>query len=78
MNKTKKIAAFFGIGFIIAILIIAIFIPYPTKFQYIIFKTVIAIAISGFASTIPGLIEVEISKFIKTGGAIAVFVVTYF
>lgn len=78
MDTLKTIAIITGIVFIIIILIIAVFIPKPTKFQYNIFKTVISVAVAGFATTIPGLLEVEIGNFIKAGSAIAVFVLVYF
>ncbi|HAU5526142.1 TPA: hypothetical protein JD250_04230 [Proteus mirabilis] len=80
MTKThEKIAAFsFGIIFIVTILIIALFTPYPTSFQYTIFRIILSGAMAGFVSFIPGFIELRISNLLRAGGAIAVFIFVYY
>lgn len=80
MTKThEKIAAFsFGIIFIVTILIIALFTPYPTSFQYTIFRIILSGAMAGFVSFIPGFIELRISNWLRAGGAIAVFIFVYY
>jgi hypothetical protein len=60
------------------ILIIALFLPVPTLFQYQVFRIILALAASGAASMIPGILNLQIPDFITAGGALAVFVVVYF
>lgn len=78
-KQAQHWAAFvFGIVFVIVLLTLAIFFPNPTAFQYTIFRTVLALAAAGVAAMIPGFISLSISKWIRAGGALAVFVVVYF
>ena len=44
---------------------------------WFLFRVVLALAAAGIAAIIPGLIVVNVSKVIRTGGAIAVFVLVY-
>jgi len=78
MVVSPIIAVITGITFLVLMLVIAIFIPKPTKFQYNVFKTIIAISVAGFAVAIPGLLEVKIGNIVKAGSAIAVFILVYF
>jgi len=81
-SKWEKIAAFsFGVLFIISLLILAIYFPYPTAFQYEIFRIVLSLACSGVAAIVPGFFSIKTSitgLFIRSGGAIAVFVLVFF
>ena len=78
-KKQERLLAFvFGVSFIVVILILAIFFPTPTDFQYDVFKIVLALAAAGVAVNIPGFLHVEVNKFIRAGGAIAVFVIVFF
>lgn len=74
----QNLAYFFGVIFIVIILILAIAFPQPTRFQYTVFRIILALAAAGVASVIPGFLQVEVSKFVRAGGAIAVFVVVFF
>lgn len=68
-----------GIGFTCAIIVLAIFFPNPTKFQYVIFRLVITIAISGLAATsLNGVIEVKFGKWLTATGTFAIFVIVFF
>lgn len=84
MDKTKQhsierfILIAFGIVFVSALMVVSIKYPRPTDFQYKIFSNVLALAAAGVATGIPGFIKVTISKYVKAGGAIAVFVIVYF
>jgi hypothetical protein len=78
-KKSQQFAAFtFGVAFVIAMLVLAIAFPNPTPFQYTVFRIVLAIAIAGVAAMIPGFISVELSAWLRAGGALAVFVVVFF
>jgi hypothetical protein len=52
--------------------------PNPSPFQYIVCRSVLALAAAGIAAMIPGLLDVRLSTRIRASGAIAVFVVVYF
>jgi uncharacterized integral membrane protein len=78
-QKTQLWLAFtFGVVFLAIILVIAVFIPNPTNFQYQVFRITLALAAGGVAAVIPGILNVNIPRFITAGGALAVFVVVYF
>lgn len=73
-KKEQRTGAYiFGIVFIVLILVIAIFIPNPSSFQYTVFRIVLALAAAGVAAMIPGFISVEVGNAVRAGGAIAVF-----
>jgi VIT1/CCC1 family predicted Fe2+/Mn2+ transporter len=71
-----------GVVFIVAILVIAIFIPNPTHFQAQVFAVVLALAAGGFATSLSGMLKVDmkLSKRVAIGatGALAVFTIVYF
>jgi hypothetical protein len=77
----KKTAIIFGGVLIIAIFCCAIFIPDPTSFQYVIFRMIMPLGFACIGFIIPGFIVIEgkMKSFsIRAGGALALFVLTYF
>lgn len=68
----------FGVSFLILLIIIAFVTPDPTGFQYTIFRIVLALAAGGTVAAFPGFIEVKFGKWLRAGGALAVFVLVYF
>ncbi|HID7984313.1 hypothetical protein [Pseudomonas sp. NFR16] len=74
----KILAFFFGAIFLTAILVIALFVPSPTDFQYNVFRTTLALAGAGIGAVIPGFMEIRFQKWLRAGGALAVFAVLYF
>jgi hypothetical protein len=68
----------FGVVFLIVILVLALFIPNPSGFQYQVFRIILALAAAGVAAVIPGIINVNLSGFLTATGALAVLVVVYF
>ena len=77
--KFEKILVFsFGVVFVSVILALVVFLPEPTTAQYVVFKTVLAIAAADVGAMLPGLLEVQINNFIRAGGAMAIFAVVYF
>ena len=80
MNKHwQRIVAFaFGVVFAVALLVLAIMFPTPTPFQYLVFRIVLAMAVSGVAAMIPGFLEVNVPGVVRAGGALAVFVIVFF
>jgi hypothetical protein len=78
-KATQQRSAFlFGIAFVVVLLTLAIRFPNPTAFQYTIFRSVLALAAAGVAAMIPGFITLSISKWLRAGGALAVFAIVYF
>lgn len=80
MSKTLQIVLSFGFGviFIIVMLAIAIFLPYPSTFQLFAFRITLALAAGGIAAMLPGFLVVQVSNYLRAGGALAAFVVIYF
>lgn len=75
----EKVAVFtFGCVFVATLLVVAMFFPAPTPFQYMVFRIVLALAAAGIAAMIPGFINVSAGRAVRAGGAIAVFVIVYF
>jgi hypothetical protein len=78
-RTAQQVLAFaFGIVFIVTILVLAVKFPQPTPMMYTAFRVVLALAAAGVAAMIPGFIYVNISEWLRTGGAMAVFAVVYF
>ena len=73
-----KIIFTFGIIFVILLVLIAIMYPRPTIFQETIFRVLLALSAAGVAALLPGFITVKLGKFIRAGGALAVFAIVYF
>ncbi|HEY3783537.1 MAG TPA: hypothetical protein VGL56_20840 [Fimbriimonadaceae bacterium] len=67
-----------GVAFLAIILVIALFVPNPTGFQYTVFRIVLALSAGGFAGTFSGFLDVEFKNWLKAGGGLAVFVIVYF
>jgi len=80
MKKSTQIIIAFGFGvvFITAMLVLSIAIPYPTDFQLLTFRVTLALAAGGIAAMLPGFMSVEISNYVRAGGALAAFVAVYF
>ncbi|MGX9727312.1 MAG: hypothetical protein ACTFAK_08325 [Candidatus Electronema sp. VV] len=78
---TKLLAFFFGLCFVAALLVLAVWFPQPTPFQYTVFRIVLALAAAGVAGVIPGMIRLKAQPgtalLIHAGGALAVFVMVY-
>jgi hypothetical protein len=78
-----SIAAPLGFGIVgVAVLgVMAIALPAPTPFQFAVFRTLLALAGSGVAASLPGFLSIGGSRvalgLIRAGGAIAVFVLIY-
>lgn len=71
-------SSLFGFVFLGALLVITFHTPNPTPFQYEVFRITLALAASGIAAMIPGLLQVQLKNGIRATGAIAVFLIVYF
>ena len=82
LSNWEKIAGFiFGVVFLATVLVLTVVIPNPTPFQYVFFKTVLAIAASGIGGILAGFLHVEGSfqkLSLRAGGALALFVIVFF
>jgi hypothetical protein len=78
-KTTEKYAAFgFGVFFVVVMLVIALRCSTPTPFQLRVFEVVLALAAAGVAAMIPGSIGFEPNKWLRAGGALAVFAIVLF
>lgn len=75
----RTILAFsFGVTFIVLVLCVAIWMPNPSGFQYLIFRLVAALAAGGVVAVMPGFIELKFGQWLRAGGTLAVFAIVYF
>jgi hypothetical protein len=78
-RKLQAISSFtFGVVFVIVMLVISFLRPEPSTFQYGVFRTVLALAGAGAAAVFPGFIEIKLGRWLRAGGAMAVFAILYF
>ena len=76
--RIDRIAVFsFGVGILVLVIVLAVFFPEPTSFQYLVFRSAMALAAAGIAVYLPGSIHVNYGKSIRAGGAIAIFVLIW-
>lgn len=77
--KITAVAA--GIVFVIAILVLAVYIPRPTEFQEFVFRAILSLAAGGFGAALPGIVDLKIqplSEFqIHAAGAVALGMIVY-
>jgi|GEM_PF-6704960 len=73
----RRVAVASGAAFILIMLAIAIFIPHPSQFQYIVFRIVLALAAAAFMVTVPGFLHITLGNWLKATGALAVFVLVF-
>lgn len=78
-KRAERWAAFaFGVVFVTAILVLVVRIPNPTPAQYQVFRIILAGSMAGALMFVPGFLDVQVGKWIRAGGAIAVLVILYF
>ena len=84
-QTTSAILAFtFGVLFVTALLVFALFVPNPTIQQFEIVRIILALAAGGVAAIVRGLFEAfklgaGANLALRAGGALAVFVmILYF
>jgi len=74
--RWQLVTAFaFGAIFLVVILLIAVLHPNPTDFQLLVYRVALALAAAGVGAVMPGTINV--SGFLRAGGAIVLFVIVY-
>lgn len=77
-NSSRIIFAFtFGIVFILILLGVVLFNPNPSPFQQFVLRLIAALAAGGVVVMLPGFIELKLGKWLRAGGAVAVFVLVY-
>ena len=78
-KRTQQICAFvFGVCFVVVMLGIALLRPNPMPFQYLVFRSVLALAVAGVVAMIPGFLSVQLGSAIRAGGAVGAFIVVFF
>jgi hypothetical protein len=73
-----KIGIVLGTLFLIVMIIIALLVSCPTKFQSIVFRIILSLAAASFSMILSGSINVTAKKTITATGALAIFVLIYF
>ena len=78
-KRTQRLFAFsFGVVFLVVLIVLAIFFPNLTQFQYTVFRVVLALASAGAAAMFPGFIQVKVPGWLRAGGALAAFAMVFF
>jgi hypothetical protein len=72
----------FGILGVAVLGLIAVVLPSPTPFQYVVFRTLLALAGAGVAASFPGFLSIDrgnriISGLLRMVAAFAVFILIY-
>lgn len=73
----KLLAFAFGVIFAGVLLYLATGIKNPEPLTIRIYVTVLSLAAAGVGAVIPGFIEVRYKGFVRAGGALALFAITY-
>jgi hypothetical protein len=72
----------FGVIFVAALFVFALFVPNPTIQQFEIVRIILALAAGGVAAIIPGFLNLQLGAgthlTLRAGGALAVFAIVYF
>lgn len=68
---------YIGIGLVILITLLIIFIPCPSSAQYEVFHAILALCIAGLGAIIPGFLKVEYKGLLQAGGAMGLFVLVF-
>ena len=76
--QDKYLAAIFGGTFALILLAVAIFDRYPSEHSALIYRILLALTAAGIGAVLPGFIDVTISKYVRGGGALALFLIVYF
>lgn len=76
-STNLKFPVIAGITLIVLILCLILYFPCPTSSQFFVFRIVLAIAVAGFASIIPGFFRLKYRRIVSAGGALAVFAFIY-
>jgi hypothetical protein len=74
--RERRFGFLWGVAFILMLVVIALFVPNPTPFQYTIFRIVLALAAAGFTNYIEGMLNIK-WKFVRATGPLAVFFVVF-
>lgn len=73
----KKTVFWTSIGAFVVLIALALFRPEPSPILYVIMRVLLALAAAGFATYLPGMLQVNISDGLKATGALGVFLVVY-
>lgn len=66
-----------GLGLLVGIVLLMVFMPCPSGAQFIVFRIALALGAAGLAAVIPGFFEFGYKKVVSAGGALAVFAFVY-
>src|SRR4051812_44748020 len=76
-NENVYFPSISGLVLIFVILFITYKLPCPTNSQYLIFRTVLSIAVAGFSVVVSGFFNFSYKQIITAGGALGVFAFVY-
>lgn len=66
-----------GLGLLLGIVLVVVFVPCPSSAQFIVFRIALAMGAAGLAVVIPGFFEFDYKPYLRAGGALAIFAFVY-
>jgi len=80
-HKEKLAIGLCAAIFVLLFVVIAFLVPYPTPFQFFVFRVTLALAAAGIGGVLTGFLHVALGNvdkpWLQAGGGLAVFVVVY-
>jgi hypothetical protein len=79
-GKAFWIVFIVGLGFLVTRVLLALWLPHPSKDQEAVFRTVLSLAAASIGAVIPGLMKIEsqiAETTISASGALTLFVLVY-
>lgn len=77
LHRWEKITALVGVAFLVAMLVVSLAVPNPTETQWFVVRMALSVSAAGIGVVFPGLIFVNVGRYVRAGGAIALFVLVY-
>jgi hypothetical protein len=77
LSPDKTALFLFGVFFITVLLIVAIAVPNPTEAQWRVFNVVLGLVAAAIGATLPGVLHLQFTPWLKAGGALAVFALVF-
>lgn len=76
-EKNHLLPAGIGVGLLLLIIGLLVFIPCPSNSQFTVFRIALSLGAAGLAAIIPGFFKIALKAQVQAGGALAVLVLVY-
>lgn len=76
-DAKNRFPVYVGLGLLLLIVGLLVYIPCPSSSQYQLFHTIIALAAGGIGAMLPGFLSYKPSPMLTGGGAVALFLLVF-